>query len=190
MMNTGKAAVFLDRDGTIIEEVGYLDRVDKMIIIPQAPPAIRLLNEAGFLVIVVTNQSGVARGFFPESLVLEAHRYLAELLWAEGARIDGFYFCPHHPEEGTTSYRQVCSCRKPAPGMLLAACQDFSLDLGRSFLVGDNWSDLAAARAAGVRGILVRTGYGGEVPPEQIMGDHVTAHIGEAARWIIKEGRP
>lgn len=189
MTNTGHAAVFLDRDGTINEEVGYLDRIDKLRLIPGAAEAIRLLNAAGLKVVVVTNQSGVARGLFTEAFVVEVHRTLAERLERQGARIDRFDYCPHHPTEGSARYRRACPCRKPEPGMLLKAAAALAIDLGRSYVVGDTPRDLETARRVGARGILVRTGYGAEHLETVSAGGTDAAHIADdllaAVRWIL-----
>lgn len=180
-------AVFLDRDGTINEEVGYLDRLDKLKLLPQAPEAIRLIKERGFKAIVVTNQSGVARGLYEESFLHEVHRRINDTLKETGAVIDAFYYCPHHPEEGRPPYLQACSCRKPAPGMIFQAARDFNIELETSYMIGDTARDMEAAAAAGVKGILVKTGYGldnldGPAPPVHIADD-----ILAAVRWIIEE---
>jgi D-glycero-D-manno-heptose 1,7-bisphosphate phosphatase len=161
-----RAAVFLDRDGTINEEVGYLDRMEKLQLIPGAAEAIRLINESGMKAVVVTNQSGVARGIFTESFVAETHARLGEILRAEGASLDGIYYCPHHPTEGRGDYLRVCECRKPAPGLLLRAAAELHLDPARSFMVGDTLKDIEAGARAGAQGILVRTGYGEEAAAE------------------------
>lgn len=153
-------AVFLDRDGTLIEEVHYLARPEQVRLIPGAAEAVRRLNHLGVLVVVVTNQAGVARGYFPESRVAEVHAHLAMLLAEQGARVDAFYFCPHHPTEGAGAYRVACDCRKPRPGMLLAAARDLDIDLSRSWMIGDKPCDAEAGRAAGCRSVLVRTGHG------------------------------
>lgn len=191
MTSAGHAAVFLDRDGTINEEVGYLDHIDKLRLIPGAAEAIRLLNDSGFKVVVVTNQSGVARGLFTETFVVEVHRALAELLESRGARIDRFDYCPHHPTEGTGRYRQACPCRKPEPGMLLKAAATLDIDLGRSYVVGDTPRDLEAARRVGAQGILVRTGYGAETLKTATGGETAAAHVADdlraAVRWILAE---
>jgi len=146
-------AVFLDRDGTINEEMGYINHLSRFRLLPDAGPAIRRLNEAGFQVVVVTNQSGAARGYFPASLVEKVHLHLQDLLAAQGARVDAIYTCLHGPDEG-------CSCRKPQPGLLLRAAEELGLDLRRSYLVGDRYKDIETAARAGVQGILVLTGYG------------------------------
>ena len=148
-----RPAVFLDRDGTINEEMGYINDLSRFQLLPEAASAIRLLNESQIPVVVVTNQSGAARGYFPASLVDEVHRHLHDLLAQAGARVDAIYTCLHGPEAG-------CSCRKPRPGLLLQAAQDLNLDLSRSYLVGDRYKDIDTAANAGVAGILVLTGYG------------------------------
>lgn len=156
-----KRAVFIDRDGTINEEKEYLYRPDDFVCIPGAPQAIRLLNEAGFLVVVVTNQSGVARGYYTEEDVHLLHRHIASYLEQFGARVDAWYYCPHHPS-GRGSYALPCRCRKPLPGMLLEAADRFGIDLESSIMIGDKLVDVEAGTAAGCRSILVRTGYGSE----------------------------
>jgi D-glycero-D-manno-heptose 1,7-bisphosphate phosphatase len=155
-----KPAVFLDRDGTLIEERGYLDRLDDIALFAGAPAALTLLRDAGYALVLVTNQAGVARGFFDEAFVQAAHRRLADLLAAEGLTLDGYYYCPHHPEGVVAGYARVCQCRKPAPGMVEQAVRDLDIDVDRSFVVGDKWLDVELATNAGARGILVRTGYG------------------------------
>lgn len=148
-----RRAVFLDRDGTICEEMGYVNHVDRLQIFPYAAAAIRHLNEAEIPVIVVTNQSGVARGIFPESLVHEVHNKMVAELASGGARVDAIYFCPHKTED-------ACECRKPNPGLLERAACEHGLDLAASWIVGDRYADLEMGYAAGGRGILVMTGYG------------------------------
>ena len=153
-------AVFLDRDGTMIEERGYLDRLELIAPFPYTADAIRRLRSAGYLVVVVTNQAGVARGLFDEAFVRDAHRHLDGLLAAGGAVPDAYYYCPHHPDGVVEGYRTMCRCRKPAPGMIERAAADLGIDVSRSFVVGDKWLDVGLANQAGARGILVRTGYG------------------------------
>jgi D-glycero-D-manno-heptose 1,7-bisphosphate phosphatase len=188
-------AVFLDRDGTINEEVGYLDSLDKFKIIPGAYEAIRLINESGMKTVVISNQAGVARGLFTEDFVKITNEYLQIALRQEGAYIDKFYYCPHHPTEGIEPYRQVCNCRKPATGMLLQAARDLNIDLTRSYLVGDRFNDMEAGKKIGVRGILVKTGFGqgllqddgpDEATPEN-KPDFIAADILEAVKWILKD---
>lgn len=154
-------ALFLDRDGVLIEEVEYLARPRQVRLIPGAAAAVRLAHDAGWKVVVVSNQSGVARGLFPESALSEIHRVIASELLAEaGAVIDAFYYCPHHPTEGIGPYRIECDCRKPKPGMLLRAAAELGIDPSKSWMVGDRLTDLQAGAATGCRTILVRTGYG------------------------------
>lgn len=180
-------AVFLDRDGTINEEVGYLDRLDKLKLLPNAPEAIRLINQMGFKTIVVTNQSGVARGLYEESLVDEVHRRINDTLKETGAVIDGFYYCPHHPEEGRLPYRKVCPCRKPAAGMLLRAAREFSIELGISYMIGDTARDMEAAAAVGAKGILVKTGYGLDNLDGPVAPVYIAEDILAAVQWIMEE---
>ncbi len=180
------AAVFLDRDGTVNEEVGYLSQLEELKLIPGAAEAIRQINESGMKAVVVTNQSGVARGFFTEEFVAKANAQLNEMLRSEGAFIDRFYYCPHHPTEGKDPYRIACPCRKPEPGMLLEAAQDLDIDLTRSYVVGDMLKDLTVAQRVGAKGVLVRTGYGKNIvvtdKPAFIAND-----LREAVEWILKD---
>lgn len=155
-----RRAVFLDRDGTINVEKEYLHRVEEFEFIPGAAEAIRLLNDAGFLVIVVTNQSGIARGYYDEAALEEIHRHMERELSRFGASVDACYFCPHHPQHGIGDYRKECACRKPLPGMLLQAADDWSIDLSASFIIGDKLADVEAGLKAGCLPLLVRTGYG------------------------------
>jgi len=178
-------AVFLDRDGTINEEMGYINHPSRLVLLPQAAAGIRLLNEAGVKVVVVTNQSGAARGYFPPALVSEINQLLTGLLAKEGARLDAIYACLHGPDEG-------CACRKPQPGLLLQAARELDLDLKRAYLAGDRYVDVDTAARAGIKGILVLTGYGrGEY--EHRSGTRsaapvlVAANLLEAAEWIVAE---
>ncbi len=154
----GRPAFFLDRDGTINVEKDYLCHIDDFEFIQGVPAAICRLNLAGFLVVVVTNQSGVARGYYGLEDVHRLHRRIEEMLQAQGARIDRFYICPHHPDHGSPAVR--CRCRKPSPGLLLQAAEELDIDLAASYMVGDKVSDLEAGRRAGCTSILVETGYG------------------------------
>lgn len=184
-----KPAVFLDRDGTIIEDVGYLDSLDRIAFFPWTVDTIRALNRAGFAVVVVTNQSGIARGFFDEAFVGETHQRIAADLAAGGARVDAYYYCPHHPEGRVDPYRQRCECRKPARGLIDRAVADLDLDLSRSVVVGDKWIDVQLARAAGTRAILVRTGSGAveeRRPPPGVAADAIVDNLAAAASWILK----
>jgi D-glycero-D-manno-heptose 1,7-bisphosphate phosphatase len=146
-------AVFLDRDGVLNVDRGYAHKPEDIELIPGAAAAVRLLNEAGYYVLVVTNQSGVARGLYSEAAIENVHKHMQDVLKAEGAHIDAFYYCPHHPEGLVKEFAIHCRCRKPEPGMLEQAAQDWPIDLGRSFLIGDRDNDLLAAAAFHVRGI-------------------------------------
>ncbi len=153
-------AVFLDRDGTINVEKEYLYRCEDFEFIPGVPQAIARLNRAGYLVIVVSNQSGIARGMYREADVDKLHVYINRQLRAFNARIDQFYYCPHHPDVGVEPYRRQCTCRKGQPGMLLRAAEEFLVDLDASYMIGDKVADIDAAVAAGCTPMLVLTGYG------------------------------
>lgn len=183
-----RPAVFLDRDGTIIEDRGYLDRLELIAPFAWSAEAIRLLTGAGFTVAVVTNQAGVARGYFDEAFVHQAHARLDEMLRGEGAVVSGYYYCPHHPEGVVERYRRACRCRKPGPGMTEAAARDLDLDVSRSFVVGDKTLDIELAEAVGATGVLVRTGYGrnDEIALRQRPGRDLIAvdTLLDAARWI------
>jgi D-glycero-D-manno-heptose 1,7-bisphosphate phosphatase len=184
----GKAlrpAVFLDRDGTICEEMGYLNHISRLHIFPFAAAAITKLNKAGLPVIVVTNQSGISRRIFPESLVAQVHARISEELSAAGARVDGYYYCAHASKDD-------CSCRKPLPGLLEQAAREHGLCLDRSFVVGDRYADVQLAHAVGGRGVLVLTGYGrGEYELHreewQRQPDSVVEDLSEAVDAILEE---
>jgi D-glycero-D-manno-heptose 1,7-bisphosphate phosphatase len=183
----GRAA-FLDRDGTIIEEVGYLDRPERVVFYPWTIDAIRVLNRAGIAVVMVTNQSGVARGFFAEAVVDEVHRHMAAMLAEGGARIDAYYYCPHHPDGKVPGYAQVCDCRKPGRALVDRAVREFGIDPARSFVVGDRWVDVALAHTIGAGAILVRTGYGMSEelkPPANLTADVVVDNLIAAASWML-----
>jgi D-glycero-D-manno-heptose 1,7-bisphosphate phosphatase len=187
-------AVFLDRDGTVTEEVGYLTDLAKLSVIPGAGAAIRRLNDAGLKVVLVTNQSGVARGYFPESLVHEAHKKLTEMLAADGARLDGIYYCPHHPKAGNSRYTMECDCRKPSTGLVERAAKELGVDLSQSFMVGDKWSDVEMGHRAGMKSILVRTGFAhddpGNVRPDHVKDPEFVAHdLADTVEWILKSQR-
>ena len=186
-------AVFLDRDGTLIEEAGYLDRFERVSIFPWTIDAVRLLGRAGFKVVVVTNQAGIAKGMFDETFVQETHRRLADRFAAGGARIDGFYYCPHFVDAPVEAYRQDCVCRKPKPGMLRQAAREHGLALDRSFVIGDRWSDVEAAQAVGARGVLVTTGHGvidAAHPRDGVKPSLVASNLMDATAWILRHHRP
>ena len=184
-------AVFLDRDGTLVEEVGYLDRLDRLQLFPWSIDAVRLLNRAGFKVVVVSNQAGVARGFFGEPFVREVQDAIDAPVQAAGGRIDGWYYCPHHPDAPVARYRQQCECRKPRPGMIRRAEADLGIDAAQSYVIGDRWLDVQLARNVGARGILVRTGYGASEerqPPDGVAAETIADNLIEAAAWILRNG--
>lgn len=185
----------MDRDGTVTEEVGYVNHVDRLRLLPATAAAVRLINQKGAQAVVVTNQAGVARGYFPEELVIQVHQRLQELLAQEGAYLNGIYYCPHHPKEGPPEYRLDCDCRKPKVGMPLKAARDLGLDLSRSYVIGDKISDIIMAQRIGATGIFVLTGYGrGEyelyrqrwsVQPHFIADD-----LMDAVQWAFKVLEP
>src|SRR5436309_3543269 len=179
-----RPAVFLDRDGTIAEEVGYLNHASRFRMFPFVAAAIHRLNEAGLPVVVVSNQSGVGRGYFPESLVHSVNEMMKRELTAAGARIDAIYYCPHTSADH-------CDCRKPKTGLLERAAREHSLELGRSFVVGDRYGDIELALNVRARGILVRTGYGeGELAWHAAewaaQPDFVAEDLSKAADWILR----
>jgi D-glycero-D-manno-heptose 1,7-bisphosphate phosphatase len=181
-------AVFLDRDGTIIEEVGYLDRPERVEFFPWTIDAIRVLNRAGLAVVLVSNQSGVARGFFGEDVVDAVHKRMADLLAEGGARIDAYYYCPHHPDGKVPRYTQTCGCRKPGRGLVDRAVLEFGIDPARSFVVGDRWLDVALGRAVGAQSVLVRTGYGAseaDKHPADLAAEAVVDNLIAATSWIL-----
>ena len=183
-------AVFLDRDGTISEEVGYVNHLDRFKVYPWTGEAIRRLNRAGLQAIVITNQSGVARGYFPESLVHEIHQSLCAELANEGAVLDGIYYCPHHPEGRVDSYRIRCDCRKPGTGMIERAARERSVDLRSSFVVGDRYQDLQIGFKVNARTVLVLSGYGkGELLYQRNtwaqQPDYIAPTLLEAVDWIL-----
>jgi len=155
-----RPAVFLDRDGTINVDKDYLHKIEDFEFIPGAVQAIKSLKNAGYLVIVVSNQSGIARGYFDEATVDRLHEHIQQALKCYGTAIDAFYYCPHHPELGRGQYKVACDCRKGAPGMLLQAAEEHNIDLEKSFMVGDKMADIEAGAKAGCTSILVLTGYG------------------------------
>lgn len=187
-----RPAVFLDRDGTINEQMGYINHLSRFQLLPRAAVAIRLLNDNKVPAVVVTNQSGLARGYFPESLLAEVHLKMKTELALVGAHVDGLYICPHHPEAKEPRYRVACNCRKPGTALFTRAAQDLALDLARSYLVGDRWSDLKAAARCGARGLLVLTGYGrGDLayigPGQEVQPVFVAEDIYDAVLWILAD---
>lgn len=184
-----KPTVFLDRDGTINEDVGYLNAVDRLTFIPGALDAIRLLARAGYQIVVITNQAGVALGMIDEQVLEQLHQTIDARIRDAGGRVDGWFVCPHHKTASVEKFRLDCDCRKPKPGLFKQAFAALPVDKARSFYIGDKASDMGAARAAGLPGILVRTGYGegelakhqGQIPGASL----VAANLAEAASRIL-----
>lgn len=172
---TGRPAVFLDRDGTINEEVGYLTDLAELHIFPYAPDAIRLLRRAGFAIVVVTNQGGIGRGVVTEALVRRTHEMMAQRLTRAGALVDAWHYCPHHPAAVVAGLSTPCDCRKPGTAMPRTAAAELGLDLARSWVIGDHWRDVQMGHAVGARSVLVRTGHGREQEAARPEGQRVEA---------------
>lgn len=188
-LETKKPAVFLDRDGTINVEKDYLYRIEDFEFIEGAPGAIKRLRDAGYLVVVVTNQSGVARGYYTLEDVAVLHRHIQQKLSALGTAIDAFYTCPHHPTAGLGKFRQNCDCRKGAPGLLFRAAAEHHIDLARSFMVGDKRADMEAGRRAGCTPLMVLTGYGAREAQHLPKGPvPLFEDLTAAADYILAEG--
>ena len=182
--------MFIDRDGTLTDEVGYVNHPSRLRLLPRSAEAIRLLNAAGVPAVVVTNQAGLARGYFTEEVLSAVNDRLVAMLAEAGARLDGIYVCPHHPTEGEAPYRVRCECRKPKAGLLRHAAEELGLDLARSAMVGDKPSDLVPGRAVGSAAVLVLTGYGrGEWEYRrqhfEVKPDHVADDLLDAVSWIL-----
>ncbi|MEK6279266.1 MAG: HAD family hydrolase [Acidobacteriota bacterium] len=185
-------AVFIDRDGTISEEAGYINHASRFTLFPYAGAAVRHVNDNGWLAIIITNQAGVARGYFTEEMVKNVHRRMTEGLESDGAKLDAIYYCAHHPSLGDPPYRVDCDCRKPKPGLISRAVRDFDIDLGESWMVGDRYSDIELARNAGVKSAFVLSGYGrGEWEHQSTAWLHqpdlVAENLLEAVERIVNE---
>jgi D-glycero-D-manno-heptose 1,7-bisphosphate phosphatase len=187
-----RPAIFLDRDGTVTDEVGYINHISRARIYPFAAEAVRMLKSTGLPVIIVTNQSGVGRGYFTEEIVGQVHRMVQDTLQAAGTSIDAYYYCPHHPGAAVEKYRRECRCRKPGTGMPEEAAEEFGIDLTRSYVVGDTYRDMKMGFAIGARTLMLMTGYGrGEY--EYHRGgwfrtpDLMAENLLEAAKLILKE---
>ena len=184
--------VFFDRDGTLNEEVGHLDALERFRLYSNAPHAVRAINEAGLLAIVTTNQSGVGRGVFAEELVHAVHERMTREMSEAGARLDAIYYCPHHPAAEIERYRLECSCRKPSPGMMQEAARRFGIRLEDSFVIGDRYLDVEMAHRVGASSVLVRTGFGQSewesfhgngIPQPNYVADDVSG----AVEWILAQ---
>lgn len=185
MNNANIPAIFIDRDGTINAGTTRVICPEQLIVLPEAISAIKQLNEAGFLVIVITNQSGIARGLVTAETLAMINQKLTDVLSQGGAKIDALYFCPHHPD-----YDLDCDCRKPKTGLIEQACRDFNIDLKNSWLIGDTTGDMETARRAGLQSILVKTGYGGEDQSYPGSINYIAKDIAEAAAYILKSAKP
>lgn len=186
-----KPAFFLDRDGTVCEEVGYLSQVKDLRLIPGSAQAIRRIREAGWKAVIISNQSGVARGYLSEETVLTIHAALRKMLQHQGAEIDGIYYCPHHPQ-GNPPYNINCRCRKPESGMLLKAAEELHIDLKKSIVIGDKYSDVLTAQRLNIPGILVLTGFGkSEREKYQSSWEkepvHIAENLSDAVRWWFNQ---
>jgi D-glycero-D-manno-heptose 1,7-bisphosphate phosphatase len=186
----GRPAVFVDRDGTINEQMGYINHPSRFVILPGVPEAIGLLNRSDYLVIVVSNQSGVARGYFPIDLVHEVHDLLNTTLSEKDCAVDGIFFCPHHTLGIIPEYRRECDCRKPKTGLVEQARKAFDIDMSNSYVVGDRYLDIELAFRLNLKGILVETGYGrGEIKhilPGKQQPTYIAKDLLHAAKWIVK----
>ena len=185
-----RPAVFMDRDGTISEEIGYVNHVSRFRVFAYSAEAVRMLNDKEWLTVLVTNQAGVARGYFKEDLIGEVHGVLEADLERGGARLDGIYYCAHHPSVGEPPYRFDCECRKPKPGLIQRAAAELDIDLTRSWMIGDRYGDVELARNAGVHSALVLSGYGrGEWEYQREGWEHqpdlVAEDLLEAVRKIV-----
>jgi D-glycero-D-manno-heptose 1,7-bisphosphate phosphatase len=186
-----KPAAFIDRDGTINIDGGYINHPDRFFIYPFAAQAVRMLNLAGYLCVIVTNQSGIGKGFYDLPLMERIHKKMLTYFESEGAKIDGIYYCPHDPNAKISEYRTDCDCRKPRTGMLEAAAKDLPIDRERTFFIGDKYSDMEAGFNFGCTGIMVNTGYG--LGMRELYGkswkrqpDYIAENLLEAARIIAR----
>ena len=189
-----KPAVFIDRDGTINEQLGYINHMSRFILLPGVGRAIYLLNRNNYHVVVTSNQSGVAQGYFPVELVHETHELMKRELAKDNAYLDGVYFCPHHPNGVVSGYSKQCTCRKPDTGLIEKAKSDLEIDMEKSFVIGDRWLDIEFACNAGLPGVLVLTGYGkGDleyvVPSKRTKPVFVAEDLLKAITWLLEQGR-
>jgi D-glycero-D-manno-heptose 1,7-bisphosphate phosphatase len=183
-------AIFIDRDGTLNEEVGYITGISQFRLFDFAAQSIKMINDAGWYAVIITNQAGIARGQYTEAFLRHLHAEMESSLRQRGARLDAIYYCPHHPDFGVPPYRQDCNCRKPKPGLIDKASRDLSLDLKECYVIGDRIRDVETGHAAGARSVMVMTGYGREEYADQRMAltrqpDHVCENLLEAVRWIL-----
>jgi D-glycero-D-manno-heptose 1,7-bisphosphate phosphatase len=191
-MKTDKLpTVFIDRDGTINTEAGYINHIDNFELYPFVHQAIRLLNEHNILVVVITNQAGIARGYFPEILLKKVHKKMEDELTKKGAKVDAIYYCPHHTSSKIPEFAIDCNCRKPKPGMILQAIKESPVDTDKMFMVGDRFSDIKIGKNTGCKTIMVKTGYGkGELelnPNSEIIADYIVDNLLDSVLLILKE---
>jgi len=187
-----RPAVFIDRDGTVNEQMGYINHLSRFVMLAGAAEAIRLLNSHRYLAIIVSNQSGVARGYYPIELVDKVHSHMNTLMEKEGAFVDGIFFCPHYVNGNVPEYSIECDCRKPGTGLIEKACQAFDIDMAHSYMIGDRYSDIELALRLDLKGVLVTTGYGlGDLdyvfPRLSFKPDHVAKNLLQAVKWIIDD---
>ena len=185
-----RRAVFIDRDGTISEEVGYINNPSRFRLFPFAADAVKHLHDSGWLAILVTKQAGVARGYFSEEMIQIVHGAMTANLESNGAKLDAIYYCAHHPSVGEPPFRLDCDCRKPKPGLVTRAAQDFEIDINESWMVGDRYSDIELARNAGLKSAFVLSGYGRGEWEHQSAGwtrkpDLVADNLLEAVHLIV-----
>ena len=172
MTENKKPAIFLDRDGVLTEEIGYITSVENLNIFPYATECIRQIHEKGYYAIVITNQSGIARGLFTEETLKNMNTFLMEM-----TGVDAVYYCPHHPDGGVDRYRIICKCRKPETGLLWQACNDFDIDMNRSYMIGDRAGDILTGQRAGIKTVLLESGYGLVRLEQDVTPDYVFADL-------------
>jgi len=187
-----KPAVFIDRDGTINEQRGYINHLSRFELLPGVIDAVKLLNKNNFFAIIVTNQSGVAFGYYPVSLVHQVHQLMTKSLERQGATIDGIFYCPHHPKGTVPEFTADCDCRKPKTGLVNQALKTFDIDMSNSYVVGDRYVDIELAIRLNLTGVLVKTGYGlGEmeyvIPEMPLKPNHVAEDLLDAVKWILNQ---
>jgi D-glycero-D-manno-heptose 1,7-bisphosphate phosphatase len=183
-------AIFIDRDGTLNEDVGYITEISQFRLFDFAAESIKLINDAGWYAVIITNQAGIARGDYTEEFLVQIHAQMETSLLRRGARLDAIYYCPHHPDFGVPPYRQDCNCRKPKPGLIEKAAKDHSLDLRECYVIGDRSRDVETGYAVGARSVMVMTGYGREEYSNQHatwtrQPDYVCENVLDAVRWIL-----
>ena len=188
-MQEKSRAVFLDRDGTIIEDPGYVTSPQQVKFIPGSVAAVKMLNDSGYKVLIISNQAGVARGLLGEDMLQTIDKTIQRAILNGGGRIDGSYYCPHHPEHGVYPYKQICECRKPHTGLIKKAVKDHNVDLAAAFMVGVKATDVETGRRAGLKSVLILTGHGAKERQELRMNpDYVADNLLGAAKWILNQG--